>query len=77
MTLPSKARNMSPFFRGASRRRFGISKEALAQLDRTIEVQDATADQLRAKHPDLEVHYGDKETLEEARFPWLKKRRRW
>jgi hypothetical protein len=77
MSLPQKARNMSPFFRGASRRRFGISKQAFIELERMIEKQDATVEQLRGEHPNLEVHYGDKETLEESRFPWLKKRRRW
>jgi len=77
MSLSRKARNMSPFFRGMDRRRYGIPKQALVELDRTIEVRDATADQLRDQFPSLEVHYGDKETLEESRFPWLKKRRRW
>lgn len=78
MSSQPRGRTWSPFARGFSNgRRFGVSPSQLKELDKTIVVHDSTADQVRGQFPDMPVHYGDKETLEESRFPWLKRRRRW
>ena len=50
---------------------------AFTELDAQLPHEDSTSDMLRGKFPDMEIHHGHKETLEERRFPWLKKRRQW
>lgn len=76
MSGQSKGRTYSPFSRRRQNgRRFGVPPAAFEELNRQIDRADATVDRLRSQFPDMEVHYGNKETLEEKRFPWLRRMR--
>lgn len=70
-----KGRTYSPFQGRRGLRRMGLSAQDIRQLDEQLERKDATADQMRAAHPDIVVIYGDRESFIEKRFPFLRRRR--
>lgn len=73
--LRPKGRTYSPFQGRRGLRRMGMTATDLRKLEESIEVKDATADQMRTAHPNIEVIYGDREGFIEKRFPFLKRRR--
>lgn len=53
------------------RRRFGINKKEMVELNDRIEKSDSMAERLN-----LETRIGSIEEIEEKMFPWLRQRRR-
>lgn len=73
--LRHRGRTYSPFSGRAGRRRMGMTRADIVALEESIQRVDATADQMRALHPGIEIIYGDKESYLEKRFPFLRRRR--
>jgi len=53
----------------------GLTAHDIALIDRSLEVKDATADQMKEAHPEIQIIYGDREGFIEKRFPFLRRRR--